>query len=288
MLISPNQFTHEEWLEWRRNGIGGSDAASAIGEPTAFSTPHELWKQKVYGEVTPENFAMRRGSEREPEIRNWVEKTLGDAFFPMLAESEEHPWIRASLDGINLQQTIAIEIKNINQKDHLASKKDEVPMKYFIQCQHIMLAVPSIEKVLYVSCPANGEISDSVIVEILRDEDFIQNELFPKLKEFMEFVTQKEAPPFCERDFFSLEGDDLYKDYIDNYRIMKELTLKDKEFKERIKQRTGGLSAVGYGVKLIRQTVDGTVDYKKMAEDYAIPIENYRKKSYEKWVPYGM
>ena len=40
-LISLSELTHEEWLQWRRKGIGGSDSATVVGL-NPYSSLYEL------------------------------------------------------------------------------------------------------------------------------------------------------------------------------------------------------------------------------------------------------
>ena len=63
-------MNHDEWLEWRRQGIGSSDSASIMGT-SPYTTPYQLWEEKL-GRKRPEKNTRcknRNGlnqSERKP------------------------------------------------------------------------------------------------------------------------------------------------------------------------------------------------------------------------------
>ena len=46
VLVDTENLPREEWLEWRRKGIGGSDAATIIGV-SPFSTARDLYYDKL-------------------------------------------------------------------------------------------------------------------------------------------------------------------------------------------------------------------------------------------------
>lgn len=46
VLVSTENLPYEEWLEYRRTGIGGSDAAVVCGI-SRYNSPVELWMEKT-------------------------------------------------------------------------------------------------------------------------------------------------------------------------------------------------------------------------------------------------
>ena len=45
VLVDTENLTEEEWLSWRRRGIGGSDAAAVMGQ-SPFCTKRDLYYDK--------------------------------------------------------------------------------------------------------------------------------------------------------------------------------------------------------------------------------------------------
>ncbi len=296
-----NFETEAQWLEWRRTGVGASDAASAIGESTAFRTPYQLWESKINGKEVEDNYAMKTGRDKEGPVRDWLNHLLGQNFQPALYSSDEHPWLLASLDGILESEDLAIEIKNAGKPDHDSAVNGHVPRKYWIQCQHQMMVIPTLNSVLYVSCPIKGNPDESIVLKIDRDDEYIRNELFPKLQEFQEKVTTKTPPALCERDVLDLGENDLFKEFIENTIELRKRKERDDKLREEIKQISGGLSCTAFGVKFMRQEQKGTIDYCQAITDYVcemkekhpeinfppLSYDNYRK-SFTQWKAYGI
>lgn len=293
-LISPNKFTTEEWLTWRREGIGGSDAPSILGAEGAFSSPYDVWEEKTQGTTKEDNYAMRMGRDKEGSVREWFEEQSGLSFFPMLSVHDDHSWIRASLDGIELEGRHAVEIKNLGEKDHSIAVAGGVPQKYFIQCQHQMMATPSLEKVYYVSCPIHEEAQKSVVIEINRDARFIEEILFPEENKFWMLVKSGTAP---ERIFKDLEKDSSMERLVCLHRQIKELEKEKEKISDSLKSSTEGRGGIGFGYKFYPKPVSGRIDYEAAVDAYLeelqrkypqidllpVDFENHRKSSFTQW-----
>ena len=97
------QLNYQEWLEVRRSGIGGSDAAAALGL-SPWKSPIELWEEKVLGKMQAkeDNEPMRWGRLLEPVISDEFAKRTGyavSACRSMLQAPQWH-WMQANLDGL--------------------------------------------------------------------------------------------------------------------------------------------------------------------------------------------
>ena len=101
-----------EWLAWRHNGIGGSDASTIMGE-NRFESPSGLLHQKR-GPVILDSFqneAMALGTQLEPEARKLYIAKTGKDVSPVCIQSSTHDWLRASLDGLSANHDTVVEIK---------------------------------------------------------------------------------------------------------------------------------------------------------------------------------
>jgi len=144
--------TREEWLAGRLRGIGGSEAAAAVGM-SPWATPLQLWKQKIGAAVPKDisgNAAVEQGVRMEPAIRTFFaarhpELTVEYHQFDILYQ-EERPWLFATLDG---ELTAAdgkhgvLELKTAtpNGKAGWAEWADgKMKPAYYIQCCHQLLA----------------------------------------------------------------------------------------------------------------------------------------------------
>lgn len=144
-LIDIEQGT-ADWHAWRLDGLGGSDAASAMNE-SPYANRQQLLREKLGMARREETFAMRRGSKLEPDARRLACLKLEKQFAPACVQHESVDWMRVSLDGIWLPDSCdkepeILEIKCPSWQSHelaLESVKF-IPRVYQIQMQYQLLA----------------------------------------------------------------------------------------------------------------------------------------------------
>lgn len=158
----------EAWKVWRRNKITATDCA-VIMEISPYKTKDQLLQEKIKGfEQTP-NAWMRKGVELEPIALKKFEEETGLLLFPMVLEHKTIPWMVASMDGVSIEKTEAIEIKCNGKKNHDIAKKGKPVDFHFCQLQHQM-EVCELDMIYYYSF--NDD--EGVIIEVKRDNDFIE------------------------------------------------------------------------------------------------------------------
>lgn len=91
----------DEWLAWRRGGIGASDIAGILGI-SPWASPYSVWANKV-GLVADEESTeqMEMGLDMEPAVERMFHRKTG-LWVACQQEPVQHPdlpWARASLDG---------------------------------------------------------------------------------------------------------------------------------------------------------------------------------------------
>jgi putative phage-type endonuclease len=157
-----------EWLSWRRGGIGASDAPVVMGL-SPWQKEGELLLLKT-GQKAERlaNDAMQRGKRLEPVARLAYVNQTGIVVEPMCVQSNEHAWMRASLDGLSADGQHVVEIKCPGEKDHSLAAAGNVPGKYYPQLQHI-LAVTGLAEIFYWSF----RFGHTVLLKVDRDESFI-------------------------------------------------------------------------------------------------------------------
>ena len=98
-----------KWLEWRRSGIGASDAHRAL--TGGFRTRQTLIEEKK-GVLTRDyqSKAMEEGLQLEPEARALYIKTTGKKVSSACIQSSRYEWLIASLDGISEDLSTVVEI----------------------------------------------------------------------------------------------------------------------------------------------------------------------------------
>lgn len=160
----------QEWYEIRKNHIGASDSYIILGR-SPWRTRDELLYEKC-GLIPPqkENTYMRRGKEMEDEALSVFEREQKLALMiPKVYFHKKISYLFASIDGVDMEEKVFVEIKCPGKADHASALKGKVPDKYLPQLQHQMEVVGT-EKAYYFSYTKDS--SATIIVE--RDEDFIK------------------------------------------------------------------------------------------------------------------
>lgn len=278
----------QEWIEFRKNYIGASEAPLIMGECEYNKTVLDLWKEKVGLDTTPfeETWAMRRGKELEPVALAMFNETMGFDLKPAVYIDERTGYISASYDGISECGTIACEIKVPSEAVHKEAQRGNVPRKYYGQVQQ-QIYVCDIKQMFYVSYH-NGDLS---IVLVNRDGDYIER-LLVENKAFWYSVITLTPPERTEADI-ELRTDEewcaiskkamQYKDKYDEFRkIAQEYESAYKAELQKLATLSPKTSAQGGGVIFKRSYMKGAIDYKSIPELKEVDLEQYRKPSIEK------
>ena len=155
----------KEWLDMRKNYIGGSDAP-VIMNVSPYATPYQRWEQKLdLVTVKESNWAMQRGHNLEDPARLQLEKMTGLFFLPQVKFHAKLPWMMASLDCIDPEGKTMAEIKCPNKDDHAIALSGQVPDHYYPQLQH-QLEVCELEMGYYFSFDGTA----GVLVKVYRDD----------------------------------------------------------------------------------------------------------------------
>lgn len=102
ILAKTKDLSHEEWLKYRTQGIGGSDVSILAGI-NPFKSVHQLWLEKT-GQVELEESDTEYthfGTLLEPIVRKEFTTRTGIKVRQkhMILQSEEYPFMTANLDG---------------------------------------------------------------------------------------------------------------------------------------------------------------------------------------------
>lgn len=139
-IVSTFNMEKQEWLNYRKQGIGGSDAGAVCGL-NPYKTAMEVYQDKVSFETEDfDNEAMRQGRDFEDYVaRRFTEVTgkkvrRANAMFC----HEKYPFMLADVDRMVVGEKAGLECKTASP--FLADKwqDGQVPMHYYIQCLHYM------------------------------------------------------------------------------------------------------------------------------------------------------
>lgn len=183
-----------QWLEYRKNHIMATDAGIILGLNN-FKGTHQLWQEKMgFIEPEPVNDFMIRGSLLEPVARDLLCEQLGCYFKPLVIESDEYPWMGASLDGITNDWSYICEIKCMKLSKHLQVSEDNIDPCHYAQMQH-QLACTRALAVYYASYHPEAH-EQLTIVKIYPNDEYIEK-MIEKEKEFF-FETMCNMEPTSE------------------------------------------------------------------------------------------
>ena len=139
--MKTDDLTKAEWLEKRRNYIGGSDAAAAVGQ-SPYRSPYQLYQDKVGALIDEPSEAMTRGLALEPLVMHLYERRFGRPLTPgPWVVSKEHSFMAATPDAIDDGINSAVQGKTSSiWKRHQWGEDGSalVPPDYYLQCQHEM------------------------------------------------------------------------------------------------------------------------------------------------------
>ena len=142
ILVSTENMPYEDWLEYRKQGIGGSDASVVCGI-NRYKSPIELWMEKT-GQLPHQEAgeAAYWGTQLEPFVRAEVTKRTGieGSRRNELLQSEEHPFMLANLDGICEVPDVGpciFEAKTASAYK-VGEWEDAIPDEYALQLAHYM------------------------------------------------------------------------------------------------------------------------------------------------------
>jgi len=207
VLVDTADLPEEEWLEYRRRGIGGSDAAAILGV-SPFATARDLYYDKL------------KVVSYEDGESNWVQKKVGHLLEDLVAEIFHvktgfeiyqvkkmfyHPvytYMLADIDYfIRLPngKTAILEIKttNYNAKDNWWLDGEEtIPAYYESQGRHYM-AVMDVDRCFFCCLYGNNE-QESIIRDMQRDLAYEDEMIFLEQNFWENHVLTRTPPPYTE------------------------------------------------------------------------------------------
>jgi putative phage-type endonuclease len=178
------------WLSYRQKHIMATDAGVILGL-NRFKDTHQLWQEKMgFVEPEPINDFMTRGQALEPVARGLLCEQVGINFEPIVIESDQFPWMGASLDGISDDRTCICEIKCMKINKHLQVSQDNIDLCHYAQMQH-QIACTNAKVVFYASYHPDAP-EPLTIIEVYPDKKYIENMIEMEKEFFFETMCSME------------------------------------------------------------------------------------------------
>lgn len=189
--VSTVGMSRDEWLERRRNTIGGSEAAAIIGL-NDYSSPYTVWADKL-GKLPDKEDSepMRLGRDLEDYVaKRFTEKTGKKVRKEnAMLYNPQYPFAHADVDRMVVGEDAGLECKTTSIMNLKKFKNGEYPANYYVQCVHY-LAVTGCKR-WYLGVLVLGEGFHDFVIE--RDEGEIAA-LMESEEAFWKYVESKTPP----------------------------------------------------------------------------------------------
>lgn len=282
MHVAPEEIMIEqgspEWLNLRKTKITATDASIIMGV-NHWKTPLQLYYEKTSLDIKPpyKNEKMQRGIDLEPLARGLFCAKTRHKMIPKVLVKD---WTMASLDGINAWNEV-LEIKCPGDKDHVLACAGIIPEHYYPQLQH-QIYVAGAEKAFYFSFDG----FDGVIVEVLRNDDYIAKMLVEE-KKFYDCIVNKTPPEASEDDYIDRIEEPGWAILAIRWKELSEQLEQIIEDQENIRTQLielcQGQNSKGLGIKMSHIQRRGNIDYSRIPELKNLDLEKYRKPSTTNW-----
>lgn len=138
--ISTAEMTREQWLQERKNSLGGSDIGAIIGL-NKYTSPFTVWAEKRgLTDDRPDNEAMRQGRDLEQYVVERFEEQSGKkaARVNAIIRRDDFPFIHANIDRRVIGEDSGLECKTASALNASAFSGSEFPKTYYCQCVSYM------------------------------------------------------------------------------------------------------------------------------------------------------
>lgn len=171
VYVDTKNLEKEEWLRYRKEGIGGSDA-SAVAGINPWKSQAGVYVDKTGDSVeNTSNFRMDLGNKLEGIVADLFSEQSGKKVRNVNAilKNDKYPFAFANIDRAIVGEKAILECKTTNSYA-LRDWEDGVPAYYEIQCMHY-LAVTGAERCYIAVLIGNTEFKYFIIE---RDEETIE------------------------------------------------------------------------------------------------------------------
>ena len=205
ILVNTAGMEEDEWLSWRKKGVGGSDVAAALGL-SPYKTARELFYDKIGVKLRvaeeDKSITFEIGHLLEDVVARIFSKKTGFTVYQdqTMYQHPLFPFMLADVDRFihlpNGDQGL-LECKTAHYDTQFLWANDAVPRHYELQVKHYM-SVMNIN-VAYIACLFSNSENDFVWRKIERDLDEEESTI-QQLQYFWEhYVLNRIEPPLTEK-----------------------------------------------------------------------------------------
>lgn len=294
-LAKVSEISREEWLDYRREGIGGSEAAIIVGL-NRFGSPLQLWADKMgLRKELEETEVMRQGSDLEEYVaRRWMEATGKKVRRRnYIFRNTDYPHSIADIDREIIGENAGLECKTTSVYNKSDFESGEIPPTYYVQCQHYMavmgydrmyLAVLVLSKAFYHFCIERDNEEIAALMKKEGDwwEEFISGDSVPDPdgSDGDDTLIRERFPDSRDEEVFLGARTQEFEELAELDRQIKELTTQRDACKQAIMQDMGDAStasALNGWTATWKQQASTRLDSKALKSDYPELYQKYAK-----------
>lgn len=294
-LAKTLDMPREEWLELRKKGIGGSDAAAIVGLDR-YRSPFDVYADKLgLKPEQPDNEAMRQGRDLEQYVAERFMEATGKKVRRRNAilQHPEHHWMLANIDRWVVGENAGLECKTTSVLNRAKFSQGEFPPNYYVQCVHYMavtgaerwyLAVLVLNKAFHVFTIERDEAEIQALIEA--EKHFWENHVLKQIppapdgSESTSELLKQMFPEAREREEVALYGhEEKIQQYLELDAKVKELTQERDAIKQELQLALADAEigrAQGYIVEWKNQTRQ-TLDTQRLKTEQVEIYEKYLK-----------
>lgn len=211
-LVDITTLTEDQWLDWRRKGIGGSDVAVALNS-SPYRTARELYYDKIgvvmADECPDKSITFQIGHLLEDVVAQIFAKKTGLSVFEdhWMYQHPIFPFLIADVDRFVMLpdgRKAILECKTAHYDMQFKWANGSVPRHYELQVRHYM-AVMNID-VAFIACLFSNNENDFVWQKIERDLDEEENTIMELEAFWCNHVLARVEPPLVEKPDAVLES----------------------------------------------------------------------------------
>jgi putative phage-type endonuclease len=193
ILVATKEMTRDEWLDWRKHGIGGSDA-SAVAGLNPYKSPVQVYLEKIGDmEIEEAGESAYWGTMLEDMVAQEFSKRTGMKVQRKNAilQHPEYQHMIANIDRLIVGEDKPgiLECKTANAWSGKDWEEGKIPPQYIIQVQHY-LAVTGYEYA-YIAALVGGQ--KFFYYKIDRDQELI--DYLVKIESVFWQMVQDRMPP---------------------------------------------------------------------------------------------
>ena len=191
-LISTLHIDKESWLQYRKQGIGGSDAGAVCGL-NPYRTAIQVYYDKTSDSIEEiDNEAMRQGRELEEYVAKRFCEASGKRVrrANAMVYDEKNPFMLADVDRMIVGENAGLECKTASPYSEEKWRDDKIPLSYQLQCYHYMSVCNA--DAWYIAVLIYGR--DFKYYRIERDDEVIGNLIRIEEEFWNEYVLKRVIP----------------------------------------------------------------------------------------------